>query len=110
MIARGDATKEPQIAVADFGRFDVAVLPQPFVIGARTGRRRTIGPLHPPQRVHRSQRLAAVVEPLPEHVAFDVVARTAQPGEADLTRALALARSALAGQPGGRILVLTDGA
>lgn len=35
---------------------------------------------------------------------------TVQPGEADLTRALALARSALAGQPGGRILVLTDGA
>ncbi len=35
---------------------------------------------------------------------------TAQPGEADLTRALALARSALAGQPGARILVLTDGA
>jgi hypothetical protein len=35
---------------------------------------------------------------------------SAQPGEADLTRALALARSALAGQPGGRILVLTDGA
>lgn len=34
----------------------------------------------------------------------------AQPGEADLTRALALARSALAGQPGARILVLTDGA
>jgi hypothetical protein len=33
-----------------------------------------------------------------------------QPGEADLTRALALARSALAGQPGGRILVITDGA
>lgn len=35
---------------------------------------------------------------------------SAQPGEADLTRALALARSALAGQPGARILVLTDGA
>lgn len=34
----------------------------------------------------------------------------AQPGEADLGRALALARSALAGQPGGEILVLTDGA
>lgn len=34
----------------------------------------------------------------------------AQPGEADLGRALALARSALAGQPGPRILVLTDGA
>jgi hypothetical protein len=33
-----------------------------------------------------------------------------QPGEADLGRALALARSALAGQPGGEILVLTDGA
>lgn len=33
-----------------------------------------------------------------------------QPGEADLGRALALARSALAGQPGPRILVLTDGA
>jgi hypothetical protein len=33
-----------------------------------------------------------------------------QAGEADLGRALALARSALAGQPGGRILVLTDGA
>ena len=31
-------------------------------------------------------------------------------GEADLGRALALARSALAGQPGGRILVLSDGA
>lgn len=31
-------------------------------------------------------------------------------GEADLGRALALARAALAGQPGGRILVLTDGA
>lgn len=35
---------------------------------------------------------------------------TPQAGEADLGRALALARSALAGQPGGRILVLTDGA
>ena len=33
-----------------------------------------------------------------------------QPGEADLGRALALARSALAGQTGGEILVLTDGA
>ncbi|MBL9106212.1 MAG: VWA domain-containing protein [Myxococcales bacterium] len=33
-----------------------------------------------------------------------------QPGEADLTRALDLARSALAGQPGGEVLVLTDGA
>ncbi|HEY8376413.1 MAG TPA: VWA domain-containing protein, partial [Nannocystis sp.] len=32
------------------------------------------------------------------------------PGEADLGRALALARAALAGQPGPRILVLTDGA
>ena len=31
-------------------------------------------------------------------------------GEADLARAIALARSALAGQPGGRILVLSDGA
>ena len=31
-------------------------------------------------------------------------------GEADLGRAIALARSALAGQPGGRILVLSDGA
>lgn len=31
-------------------------------------------------------------------------------GEADLGRALALARAALAGQPGARILVLTDGA
>ncbi len=35
---------------------------------------------------------------------------TPQAGEADLARAIALARSALAGQPGGRILVLTDGA
>lgn len=34
----------------------------------------------------------------------------AAPGEADLGRALALARAALAGQPGPRILVLTDGA
>lgn len=32
------------------------------------------------------------------------------PGEADLERGLALARAALAGQPGPRILVLTDGA
>lgn len=32
------------------------------------------------------------------------------PGEADLGRGLALARAALAGQPGPRILVLTDGA
>jgi hypothetical protein len=32
------------------------------------------------------------------------------PGEADLDRGLALARAALAGQPGPRILVLTDGA
>lgn len=32
------------------------------------------------------------------------------PGEADLGRALTLARAALAGQAGGRILVLTDGA
>lgn len=34
----------------------------------------------------------------------------AQPGEADLARALALARNALSGHPGPRILVLTDGA
>ena len=39
-----------------------------------------------------------------------LVGLTPQAGEADLTRALALARSALAGQPSGRILVLTDGA
>ena len=35
---------------------------------------------------------------------------TPSAGEADLARAIALARSALAGQPGGRILVLSDGA
>ncbi|MCY1061888.1 VWA domain-containing protein [Nannocystis sp. SCPEA4] len=40
--------------------------------------------------------------------ALDTIA--SGPGEADLGRALALARAALAGQPGGRILVLTDGA
>jgi len=33
-----------------------------------------------------------------------------QPGEADLTRAIDLARNAVGDQPGGQILVLTDGA
>ena len=46
----------------------------------------------------------------PEPLLRGLADLTAQPGEADLTRALALARSALAGQPGARILVLTDGA
>ena len=46
----------------------------------------------------------------PEPLLRSLDGLTVQPGEADLTRALALARSALAGQPGGRILVLTDGA
>lgn len=40
--------------------------------------------------------------------ALDAIAPA--PGEADLGRALTLARAALAGQPGPRLLVLTDGA
>jgi hypothetical protein len=39
-----------------------------------------------------------------------LTAPTPQPGEADLVAALSLARNAVAGQPGPRILVLTDGA
>ena len=46
----------------------------------------------------------------PDPLLRSIADLTPQAGEADLTRALALARSALAGQPGGRILVLTDGA
>ncbi|HEY0132968.1 MAG TPA: VWA domain-containing protein [Nannocystis sp.] len=46
----------------------------------------------------------------PDPLLRSIAELTPQAGEADLTRALALARSALAGQPTGRILVLTDGA
>ncbi len=40
----------------------------------------------------------------------NLVPPTPQPGEADLTGALALARNAVAGQPGPKILIITDGA